>query len=377
MLQSPCKRGAFLFSAHHCPPWQSAQAQEVFVSRTRLSDLAVQKLASPDKGQRIIFDDTVRGFGVRLSQGGSKTWVIVHGKNRTVKALGRYPDKTLKDARKEAQALLAQSAPQNPATPIVDALGAFLEHSEAHNKPRTKKDYERLLNRHLPTGRLKDITRQGMLEKLARLSKTPAELSHAFVAIKVFLNWCVATGRLDSNPLSAVRSLGNVKKRERILSPDELKAVWKALEDDTFSTIIRLCILTGCRRGEIQHLTFRGDIATVPAEYSKNRREHNFPVGKLTASYLGKDLTFNGWGKCKARLDKASGVTGYTIHDIRRTFASLHAEIGTPVHVVEKLLNHVSGTFAGVSGTYNRYSYMTEMCEAVDKYEQFLKKLVL
>jgi integrase len=344
--------------------------------RQALTDLSIRAITLPPKGSVTVFDRTMPGFGVRVSQGGTKSFVVMYGARRNLKTIGSYPSMTLKTARREASAFLATANPNPSKVTATEAIKAFLEHSARKNRPRTTADYQRLLNRHFPDGKLAGLTRQSLLKTLSALSHTPAEQSHALSAFNVFLNWCSVNGHIEQNPLLGIRGLGHVEQRERILSPDELKAIWKALEDDTFSTIIRLCILTGCRRGEIQHLTLQGDIATVPAEYSKNRREHNFPVGKLTASYLGKDLTFNGWGKCKARLDKASGVTGYTIHDIRRTFASLHAEIGTPVHVVEKLLNHVSGTFAGVTGTYNRYSYMDEMREAVDKYEQFLRKLV-
>ena len=91
-----------------------------------------------------------------------------------------------------------------------------------------------------------------------------------------------------------------------------------------------------------------------------------------------KGTTFSGWGKAKARFDKRlEGVAPFTLHDLRRTYSSVHAQLGTPIHLVEKLLNHVSGSFAGVAGVYNRYSYMDEMKDAVQLYEDWIQSEVL
>lgn len=131
---------------------------------------------------------------------------------------------------------------------------------------------------------------------------------------------------------------------------------------------------------------------TLPKEITKNGREHTFPFGALTASLLtmcnpgsptfvfparGQEhACFNGWSKCKRALDKASGVPGWTLHDLRRTFATIHARIGTPIHVTERLLSHVSGTVSGIVATYQRHTYMPEMREAVARYEKHLVALL-
>lgn len=341
-----------------------------------LTDVAIRSVPIPERGSVTIFDATIPGFGIRVSQGGTRSFVVKYGKKRLLKTLGQYPAKSLKTARSDAAVFVASANPNPSKTTASEAIKAFLEHSGRKNKERTTSDYKRLLERHFPPGKLSALTRQSLLTRLSSLAPTPGEQSHALSAFNVFLNWCSVNGHIDQNPIMGIRGLGHLVKRERILSPDELKVVWRALSNDRFSTIIRLCILTGCRRSEAQHISLAGDIATIPAAHTKNGREHNFPVGDFTKQYLAQDLTFNGWGKCKARLDKASGVTSYTIHDLRRTFASLHAEIGTPVHIIERLLNHVSGTFSGVTGTYNRYSYMDEMREAMIAYEARIKEIV-
>lgn len=85
---------------------------------------------------------------------------------------------------------------------------------------------------------------------------------------------------------------------------------------------------------------------------------------------------FNGWGKSKARLDAPLDISPYTLHDLRRTFSSNLARLGTPIHVTEKLLNHISGTVSGVAAVYNRYSYIDEMRQAVTLHDEHIAKLI-
>jgi integrase len=164
--------------------------------------------------------------------------------------------------------------------------------------------------------------------------------------------------------------------RERVLTREELKAIWQACPPDAYGNIVKLLILTGQRRGEIAYISLQGDEATILAKYTKNKLTHVFPVGPMAQELLGKDRTWGGWGKSKQRLDKACGVKEWSIHDIRRTFSTLHAELRTPPHVVEKLINHVTGTVSGVAAIYNRYHYMPEMREAVERYEVHIRQLL-
>jgi integrase len=183
--------------------------------------------------------------------------------------------------------------------------------------------------------------------------------------------------------------------RVRVLSEAELRAIWNACEA-TFGTIVRLLILTGQRRGEIAALQpsfISDDAVTLPARLCKNNREHTFPIGPMTRTLLapviittetallfparGKPtMPFNGWGKCKAQLDKKSGVANWTLHDLRRTFATQLAALGTPIHVTERLLNHISGTQSGIVAVYQRHTYMDEMRAAVMAWEARLADIV-
>ena len=129
---------------------------------------------------------------------------------------------------------------------------------------------------------------------------------------------------------------------------------------------------------------------TFPASITKNKRVHVVPFGNR-AEYLlrrghGEGLLFpardtdgkrpfDGWSKCKPKLDEILGISPWTLHDLRRTFATNLAGLGVSVHVTEKLLNHVSGTMGGIVGVYQRYDFMLEMREAIEKWERHVRAL--
>jgi len=341
----------------------------------KLTDLALKNLKF-DGTQRRIFDEALPNFGIRTYKSGHRFIVLV-GKERKSHTIGRYPAISLKDARTKAITLLGASSLSDTSNiSVSDALSDFNSLNDINKSPRTASDYKRLLNRHFPQGTLRNLRRIEILAKLEGLKEVPGERSHATTAFQVFLNWCVHNGYLEQNPIAGLRNQGRIGKRDRILTDDELKVIWGVLGDDRFDKIVRILILTGLRRGEVQYITVQNSTCTIPPQHTKNGREHTFPLGPLSQQYI-EPITFNGWSKSKARLDKLTGVADWTLHDIRRTYASNHARLGTPIHVVEKLLNHVSGSLAGVAGIYNRYSYMDEMKEAVQRYEDWLQSEVL
>lgn len=191
-----------------------------------------------------------------------------------------------------------------------------------------------------------------------------------------------------------------------------------------FAKIVQLLILTGQRRGEIaalraeylscskdlspatppsgktehrslppsgMRITTPYDLCTLPSALTKNKREHCFPLGALATSLMmplssrgsllfpargSTSKPFNGFSKSKLALDKLSNVYGWTLHDLRRTFATRLAELGTAPHVIERLLNHATGTVSGVSAVYNRATYLKEMREAVELWESYLTRAI-
>jgi len=239
-------------------------------------------------------------------------------------------------------------------------------------------DYTRLLNRHFKFGRrqLFDIGPGDIAKRLDKIT-APAERNYATTVIKVFFNWAYGRGYVDQSPAGRFKALP-AKARERVLTDIELRKVWNATGEDTFGRLVKLLILTGQRVGELSNLTAEmigTDTISFPGSLTKNKRPHAVPIGKLAASFA-RPLYFRGFSKAKARLDAASGVKNWTLHDLRRTYASGLASLGIAVPVIEKALNHVSGSFVGIVGTYQRYDYMREMREAADRWDQHIRDLV-
>lgn len=367
--------------------------------KSRLTDIAIKKLSSPQSGQVTYWDELTPGFGLRCSAK-SKSFVVMFGEKRRLKTLGRYPSLTLSDARKEAKRFLAQyqESPvvfEETAISFQVAKKKFLDDCEGRNKPRTVSDYARLLNRHFNfKANVNDISRQQVMNIISNIAQTPSEQAHAFVAIRIMMNWCVRHGYLDQSPVPTMKQ--RTQSRNRILSEDELGIVYaRSLEHPyPFGPIVQLAILTGQRRSEIAALRrswIEGSAIIFPEGFTKNKREHRLPISPTAKKILAGipetgdlffpargniERSFNGWGKCKAKFDGPLNVDSYTLHDLRRTFSSNMAMLGTPIHVTEKLLNHVSGTISGVAAVYNRHSYMEEMRHAVQQYDTYLENLI-
>ena len=148
----------------------------------RLTDLSIRKLGSPSSGQKTYYDDALPGFGIRISQGGTKSYVVMYGTKRRLKTIGRYPDFKLADARREAKRIQSDLTLLNMAS----------THCESKNKPRTVQDYSRLLSRHFSFKKdIAEISRKDVMAVVSSLSATPSESQHAYVAIRTMMNWCV------------------------------------------------------------------------------------------------------------------------------------------------------------------------------------------
>lgn len=364
--------------------------------KIRLTDLAIRKLPLSEKGQLTHWDLATPGFGVRCSTR-SKSFVVMYGEKRRLRTIGRYPELSLSEARRAARRFLATAddradASGAPALSFAEARDRFLEHCEGHNKPRTVQTYRRLLNRHFAFKKdLEEIERADVTRMLSKLSATPGEQQHAYVALRTMLNWCVAVGFLENSPMPRVRQ--KTTSRDRVLTDEELAAVYRRAKETPFpyGPIVELLILTGQRRGEVVGMRrswIEDGVLTFPTGFTKNKREHRLPLSPMALEVIDDlpefgdllfpsrddcERPFSGWGKCKERFDEALPFNDYVLHDLRRTFSSNMARLSVPIHVTEKILNHVTGAIGGIAAVYNRYSYFDEMAAAVEKHDAFLR----
>ncbi len=367
--------------------------------KLRLTDMAIKKLSHPLQGQVTHWDESTPGFGLRCSAK-RKSFVVMYGAQRKLKTLGRYPDLSLAEARALAKRFFVLreaggSLTRDQTISFDEAKQRFLKDCESRNKPRTVADYKRHLDKHFRfRGEIGDISRQQVMEVVSGLAQTPSEQSHAYVAIRTMMNWCVRHGLVEQSVVPSIKH--ETKARDRFLSERELRAVWHRANETPFpfGPIIQLLVLTGQRRVEIGSLRrswIEDDGVRFPAGFVKNKREHRIPLPSLAQSVIERlpdtgdllfpaatnnEKTFSGWAWHKARFDEGlEGVQSYTLHDLRRTFATVHAKIGTPIHVTEKLLNHVTGSISGVAAIYNQHTYAEEMREAMVGYENYIAKL--
>ncbi len=373
-----------------------------------LTEIAIKAAKPPASGTTTLWDASLPNFGCRISPKGTKSFIVLVASGRR-QTIGRFPILSLAQARHQAKRILAAKTLGKVALPSIsveDALAIFFADSERRHKFRTARDYRRLLRRHLANlmgTELEVVTTRDIAHITDRLRDTPSEAAHALVAIKIFFNWCVRRGYMMANPcerLTAVKS----SPRDRVLTNAELKAVYRHAEAFSypFGAIVRLLILTGQRRGEIGLMQWKWidestQTITFPSEATKNNRSHTFPFGDMTAQILadlprmgeyvfpatretrnGRSVrVVNGWSNLKARFDQSvEGIAPWTLHDLRRTFATNLAALGTPIHVTEKLLNHVSGSVSGVAAIYNRHAYMDEMRATIMNWEKRIADIV-
>jgi integrase len=256
---------------------------------------------------------------------------------------------------------------------------------------------ERYLRNHsAPLHRLKlgEIDRRKIAALLGDVETTrgPVARNRLRSTLSAFFTWCLTEGLLESNPVTGTAKADVSGSRERVLSPEELRALWGALGNDEFSNVVRLLLLTGQRRNEIGKLRWseidrNRKMIVLPAERAKNGRQHELPLAtqalaiiagvprRNTTDFLFAKRGFTNWDGAKQELDQRIGIAPWRLHDLRRSTATYMAELKVQPHIIEAVLNHVSGHKAGVAGVYNRAKYSDETREASQRWADYLDQI--
>jgi integrase len=336
--------------------------------RIALSDLKIRALKS-DR-QQDFWDSKTPGFGIRISTR-SKTFIANRGGTR--KTLGHYPAISLQEARRRFFALKALSDTGNLQISFHQARSEYL--AQDRWKPRTRKEVIRILMRHFHWDKPLDrITPADVAAAIAIIS-APKQAAQTLAHIKAFFNWCVPR-YLKHSPARGIKPPARPTPRQRLLSMDELAAIWRAAETmGQYGRQVQLLILTGQRCNQfLQDYSVRDGTITFPPASMKNNRSHTIPLGNLATSLLGgTPVPYR--SENKRNLDRLSGISGWTLHDIRRAFASGMASLGITLPVIERLLAHRSGSFAGIVGVYQHYSYEKEMRAAIEAWDDYVLKI--
>ncbi len=329
----------------------------------------------------------------------------MYGERRKRVTIGRYPLLSLAKAREIARTLLAEATLNkhgHNSIAFEDAIEVFFKmHCAQNNKPSTAAETERLLKRHfLPRFRrrhLEDITTGQIVNVIDSLIDRPGECNHAFTAIRTFFRWACRRRYLRHSPCEGLQLPAKYVSRTRVLSDDELVRVFRATSElGAYGAIVKMLLLTGQRLNEIaslraDYIDTKKQTITLPPALTKNSREHTFPYGSMVAQMIAlrpkegllfptrndTGVSYNNWSTAKHALDKLCPIAEHwTLHDLRRTFATNLAALKVPLHVVEKLLNHASGSISGIAAIYNRHAYEDEMREAIAAWEMHLTGLL-
>lgn len=405
----------------------------------RLTEASIQRIKPPAKGRIELADALVAGLYIRITERDKRSWSVMYriAGNRRVQrlTLGSWPAVGLAEARKRAKDILLEAmAGNDPAASkkkeeerapdlFEDVAAEFVLR---FLKPRQKRwqATEAIIKNKLISrwrGRpIRQITKPDVLKLLDREMdagrQRMANQSHQ-LAGQLF-RWALRRGYVDQDPTAGVDKPAKDRSRDRVLYDEELAEVWQAASQlgYPFGPFVQLLILTGQRRNEVAGLLwaeidFDKQLWSLPADRTKNGRPHDIPLSASTMAILEKtprmanrvfpsakktsERTISGFSKTKRRIDaliledrkrraEASDqsfddvepMPAWVLHDLRRTTVTGMAELGVQPHVIEAVVNHVSGHKAGVAGVYNRATYAVEKREALNRWAEHVAQLV-
>jgi integrase len=390
----------------------------------KLTQRRIDDLECPaGKKDALVFDGEQRGLGVRVTAGGGKSYVAQYtfaGSKRRV-PLGSCSAISLAAAREAVRAILGDAARGvDTAAERKEArlkaaadgltLADLIDQWDKLHLSAKRANYSRAA-----TGSLRRsfahhldkpaaaVDRSAVVRVLDGLSKDDKIAMAGALARhgSALYGWAIRRGTLSGNPFERVPVAPTVR-RERVVSDDEINRIWAGTEGPgAFNGIVRMLMLTGQRREEVARMTWDEitpdlSVWTIPTSRAKNGIAHVVPLSPQAQTVLraaprinrgsnddspdlvfpGEPGVFSGWSKSKARLDGRIGVNGWTLHDLRRTTATGLQKLGVRLEVTESVLNHVSGSRAGVTGIYQRHDWAEEKRAALNAWGEHIAVIV-
>jgi integrase len=390
-------------------PLPTANSKRV-VSGT-FTQTAVRKMHCPaGQTERFFWDASSLGFGIRALRSGRRSWIFQyrdeHGRTRRI-VLGDVSSVSLQEARSAGRHAAAQVAHGgNPSVErkkkrasdtVLELIEAYLSHAKTRQKPRSYKETERHLRVHassLHHDRIESIQRRDVAALLERVAKNsgPIAANRVRAALSALWVWGLQTGLIeaDTNPVAfTVRQ--PEKARDRVLTDAEIRVIWNVTDDGgDYSRVVRLCLLTGCRREEIGGLCWdeiEDDRIVLGVDRMKGKLAHEIALLPMISAVLpersqnaegcvfGRRGTgFSGYSDGKEKLDAKLTKSGakmppWGLHDLRRTFSTRLHDAGIEPLVIEALLAHKQ---QGVAAVYNRASFREAKRSALMRWHQIL-----
>jgi integrase len=378
--------------------------------RKALTDRTIAAL-KPGQKRYEVRDSYLPCFGLRVSTNGRKTFFANYrfGTKQRRKTIGVYPRIKLAEARLEATEILrlvdAGSDPsyvtQTHTMSVAEAVECFIRQ---YAKPRNRnwKETERVLEREFVNRfrdkDIRDVDRTDVLRILdaavGRGANIQANRIHSM--IRKMFNWFIERGIIEKSPIVGLSRPSKEVTRDRVLDDDEISRLLAACEAEPypFGPYILMLLSTAQRRSEVANMRWsqidiENQTWTIPSELSKNGKPHVVPLNSVALTVIesmprfamcglifsttGK-TSISGMSKMLRRIQLASNTSNWRLHDLRRTAASRMAQNRVAPHVIEKVLNHMTGTIAGVAAVYNRYGYDDEKRQALNLWGKFLEQ---
>ena len=400
----------------------------------KLTPLGIEAIKANPKKRQEIPDPAMPGLYLVVQPSGAKGWALRYrfaGKPAKL-TLGKFPMMGLADARMAASDALAKvEIGTDPAAAKQKTKAARLE-AQLSERDKVKTLVQEFYKRHLSKLKSGDHARQfldrftvkewgerdiqtitkrdllDLLDEIADSGRTTTA-NRVLAHTRKFLNWCVERDIIAVSPAMGVKPVAKEASRDRVLTDDEIRLFWRACDatGQPWGPLGKLLLLTGQRLNEVAQMTdaeIRGATWHLSADRTKNGRAHDVPLSQATGDVLtgmervksraGYIHTTNGTspvqGFHKARANIAEHmaaiaeqeaghpveIPAWTFHDLRRTCATGLARLGIPVRVTEAVLNHISGTGAGIVAVYQRHDYADEKCDALEAWGRYVLALV-
>lgn len=364
--------------------------------RQRIIESTVRSLKPPESGNRIVYDREVPGFGVRITANHAIRFVLeysIHGRQRRY-TIGPWPELTATAAREKARRLragiadkgidpLAERQELRAAPTIADLADRYLdEHARPHKAETSVAEDESLLRRvirpELARHRVTSVQRTDVERLRRRLRSTPYRANRALALLSKMLNLAIGWGLRGDNPCKGVKRYPE-DRRERWLRTEDIARLNAALDrhsNPIVANAIKLCLLTGARRGEVlkakwSEFDLERGVWTKPSHHTKQRKTEHLPLNDPTLALLRNmkqqaagEHVFPGKNSGQALTDiKKSwavirAVAGIgddvRLHDLRHTYASHLVSSGVSLHIVGKLLGHTRPE------TTQRYAHLAD-----------------
>jgi integrase len=345
-----------------------AEGRDPSAVKRALQEQERKAAAEKKRGQRDLFENVARDFIERYAKPRAKKKGRPDAWKETARILGFKPD------------------PDNSER-LIEYRGEFIPYWRGR--------------------KVQEIAKRDVVERIEKIAdRAPVMANRALAAVRKLFNWAVSRDILASSPCAGVPAPSPEKSRDRILTDRELRLIWLAADADgwPFGPIVQLLILTGQREAEVagmghQEINQADRLWSLAGHRTKNGESHDVPLSDAAIDIIGEQpkvgvrgflFSLDGerpvttFSRAKARIDAALAAATepdvepmphWTFHDLRRTAVSGMARLGVALPIIEKVVNHKSGSFRGVVGVYQRHSFAEEKRRAMETWAEHVRAI--